>query len=178
MVELIVLVWILVGFFAVVGFRRGWTKEIIALSGIILGLFALFQFDNLIRVTLFGDLPPGQVYYIQAALFITVVFFAYQTRALGEGRPRRGEGRDETQTRILGGIVGGINGYLVSGTLWYFLDVANYPTAPAIVAPPAGTLSAATVSNLPLYVLTQGGQNGDLLSLLVVVLFVAVLILI
>jgi hypothetical protein len=178
MVELIVLVWLLVAFFAVVGFRRGWTKEIIALSGIVLGLFALFQFDGLLRQTLFGDLPPGQVYYIQAALFITVVFFAYQTRALGEGRPRRGEGRDETQTQILGGIVGGINGYLVSGTLWYFLDIANYPTAPAVVPPPAGTLSAATVGNLPLYVLTQGGQNGDLLSLLVVILFIVVLVLI
>lgn len=178
MVELVVIVWLLVAFFAFVGFRRGWTKEIIALSGIILGLFALYQFDSLLRVTLFGDLPRGQVYYIQAALFITVVFFAYQTRALGEGRPRRGDVRDETQTQVLGAIVGGINGYLVSGTLWYFLDIANYPTAPAVVAPPAGTISAATVGNLPLYVLTQGSQNGDLLSLLVVVLFIVVLVLI
>ncbi|MCA9912142.1 MAG: hypothetical protein KC496_02280, partial [Anaerolineae bacterium] len=126
-----------------------------------------------------GDLPRGQVYYIQAVIFITIVFFAYQTRALGEGRPRRGDaGRDATQTQVLGAIVGGINGYLVSGTLWYFLDVANYPTSPAVIAPPAGTISAATVGNLPLYVLTQGSQNGDLLSLLVVVLFIVVLVLI
>ncbi|MCA9912140.1 MAG: hypothetical protein KC496_02270, partial [Anaerolineae bacterium] len=60
MVELIVIVWLLVAFFAFVGFRRGWTKEIIALAGIVLGLFALYQFDGLLRGTLFGDLPRGQ----------------------------------------------------------------------------------------------------------------------
>lgn len=177
MVELSVLVWLLAGFFGYVGFRRGWTKEIISLAGIVLGIFAMYQFDTLIRVTLFGDLPPATVFYIQAALFITVVFFSYQTRALGEGRTRREE-RDETQTRVLGAIVGFANGYLVAGTLWYFLDIANYPLAPRVISPPAGSLSAAAVDNLPLYVLTQGGQNGDLLSLLVVLLFVVVLVLI
>jgi hypothetical protein len=148
----------------------------------VLGLFALYQFDTLIRVTLFGDLPRSQVFYIQAALFIAIIFFAYHTRALGE-TPRssgggRREERDEMQSRALGGIVGFINGYLIGGTLWYFLDVSAYPLAPLVVAPTAGTASAEAVRNLPLYVLTQNGANGDLLSLLVVVLFIVVLVMI
>src|SRR5215204_1217609 len=177
MVELAVLVYLLVFFFAYVGYLRGWTKELIALAGIILSLFALNEFDNLIRVTIFGDLPPAQVFYIQTAIFITIVFFAYQTRALSDRAGRRADNRDETQTRILGGIVGGINGYLVGGTIWYFMDISNYPLAPQVIAPRPGFPSAGMVDNLPLYMLTSGG-DGTLLSLLVVILFVIVLVLI
>jgi uncharacterized membrane protein required for colicin V production len=182
MVELSILVWMLAAFFGYIGWKRGWTKELIALAGIVLGLFALYQFDTLLRVTLFGDLPRSQVFYIQSTIFIVIIFFAYHSRAIGDSRPASGsrgrEERDETQSRALGGIVGFINGYLIGGTLWYFLDVAGYPIAPLVVAPTVGTASAEAARNLPLYVLTQNGANGDLLSLLVVVLFIVVLVMI
>ena len=187
MVELSVLVWLLAAFFGYVGSIRGWTKEVISMAGIVLGLFALYQFDTLIRLTLFGALPNDQKFYLQSILFLMIVFFAYQTRAIVGGEARRArsgsEGRDPLQTRALGAIVGFINGYLVGGTIWYFLDINRnpgglYPLDPFVIAPPAGTVSAVTVNQLPLYVLTQNGANGDLLSLAVVVLFIIVLILI
>lgn len=177
MVELSVLVYLLAGFFAYVGYLRGWTKELIALSGVILSLFALFEFDGLIRVTLFGELPPGQVFYVQTVIFIVIVFFAYQTRALNERAGRRSENREEAQSRVLGAIVGATNGYLIGGTIWYFMDISNYPLAPQVIAPRAGFSSASMIDNLPLYLLTSGGE-GTLLSLLVVILFVIVLVLI
>lgn len=173
-----------------VGFGRGVSKELISTSGIILGLFALHQFDNVIRGTFLAALPPDQKFYVQSALFLTVVFFAYQTRALigGEAsRARSGspEGRDPLQTSVLGGIVGFINGYLVFGSIWYFLDInrvpgtSQYPLAPYVVAPFAGSSSAAAVPSLPLYVLAGGpGGNGDLLALCVIVLFLFVLVVI
>lgn len=176
MIELSLLVWVLAAVFAYVGWLRGWTKEVISLAGITLGLFALHEFDILIRETLFGDLPAQQVFAIQAALFLIIVFFAYQTNALAERAESRAE-RDELQTRALGGLVGFANGYLVGGTIWYFLDIANYPLSPYVVEPALGSASAAAVNNLPLYVLTGNGTN-DLLSLLVVVLFVIVLVII
>ena len=179
MIELSLLIWALSGFFAYVGWLRGWTKELIALSGIVLSLFALSEFDTLIRQTLFGDLPPGQVFYIQSAIFVAIVFFAYQTRALGGGSSGRGsrrDSRDELQTKALGAIVGFTNGYLISGTIWYFLDIANYPLGGLVIAPRPGSPSAALLDNLPLYVLAGG--DGSLLSLLVVILFVIVLVLI
>ena len=46
-----------------------------------------------------------------------------------------------------------------------------------VIAPRPGFPSAVMVDNLPLYMLTSGG-NGTLLSLLVVILFVIVLVLI
>lgn len=190
MIELSLLIWVTAAIFAYIGWLRGWTKEIISLAGITLGLFALNEFDTLIRQTLFGELPVEQVFAIQATIFLVIVFFAYQTNALA-ARAEQREQRDELQTRALGGLVGFANGYLVAGTLWYFLDIANYPLSPYVVQPEVGSTSATTVSNLPLYLLTgntraldaagniliETGPN-DLLSLMVVVLFVVVLVII
>ena len=183
MLELVTLVWVFVAFFAFMGLQRGWTKEIISMSGIILGLFALHQFDTAIRDQLLAQFTPDQKFYFQSALFLVIVFFAYQTRALvgAQAAAARGsgDGRDALQTRVLGGIVGGVNGYLVSGSVWYFLHINNYPLSPWITAPADGSLSAQNLGNLPLFVLAQGpGSTGDLLSLMVIVLFIVVLVLI
>jgi len=181
MIELSLLVYAMTGFFAYIGFNRSLSKELISLSGVILGLFTLHQFDTLIRQTLLAGLSVSQVFFVQCIIFLVIVFFAYQTRVkIGGGTG----GRDPLQAKVLGAIVGGVNGYLISGTIWYFLDInrtsANtYPLDPFITAPVVGSVSAQTVSNLPLYVLAQGpGSNGDLLSLAVIVLFVIVLVVI
>lgn len=186
MIELVFLVYFLILFFGYVGSQRGWVKELIAMSGVVLALFGMFQFDTLIRRTLLGTVTPDQRFYLQSLMFLTVVFFAYQNRAVigAEATRGRGDNRDPLQTRVLGAIAGGVNGYLISGTLWYFLDINRvagsglYPLDPYIVAPPAGTASASFLPNLPLYLLTNNGANGDLLSLAVIVLFIGVLIMI
>lgn len=183
MIQLSAIVYIFVAFFAYVGWLRGWTKEVISLAGIMLAIFALWEFRAVITGVIFNDLPAGQVFYIQGAIFIGIVFFAYQTRAL-QARAGRRNNREELQSKVLGGIVGAVNGYLISGTLWFFLDYRgisglepNYPLQ-FVSAPSAGSGSAEMVQNLPIYLLTGTGGDSALLSLVVVVLFVVVLILI
>jgi uncharacterized membrane protein required for colicin V production len=184
MIQLTVLMWTMAALFAYIGFMRGWNKEVISTSGIILGLFALFQFDDLLRNTLLVNVPADQVFYIQATIFGAIVFFAYQTRALIGAEATRargggGDGRDSLQSSMLGGIVGFLNGYLIWGSLWYFLHITNYPLSPYISAPAPGTSSAEFVDSLPLYILAGGpGGSGDLLAAVVIVLFLIVLIVI
>ncbi len=184
MIQLTAVVYLFIAFFAYVGWLRGWTKEVISLAGIMLAIFALWEFRDFITNVIFDELPAGQVFYIQSAIFGGIVFFAYQTRALAQRAGRRNN-REELQTKVLGGIVGAINGYLISGTLWFFLDFptttvpgSNYALAPLVVAPSPGSVSADFVQNLPVYLLTGTAGDSALLSLVVVVLFVAVLILI
>ncbi|PJF20499.1 MAG: hypothetical protein CUN56_15860, partial [Phototrophicales bacterium] len=161
---MVTLVWVFVAFFAFMGLQRGWTKEIISMSGIILGLFALHQFDTAIRTELLAAFTSAEKFYFQTALFLIIVFFAYQTRALVGSDARAaqgGDGRDALQSKVLGALVGGVNGYLISGSVWYFLHInrdANgvYPLDPYIVAPATGSLSAQNLGNLPLFVLAQG----------------------
>lgn len=174
MIQLQVVMWTMALFFSYIGYQRGWNKEIISTSGIILALFALHQFDTLIRGVLLANLPGEQRFIVQTLFFVFVVYFAYQTRALVGGRGN--EGRDSLQERVLGGIIGFVNGYLVWGSLWYFLDINNYP-AGLLVTPPADR--ANVVATLPLYLLAGGPAGpGDLLSLIVIVLFLVVLIVI
>jgi uncharacterized membrane protein required for colicin V production len=191
MVQLTAVLWVGAMFFAFVGYSRGVSKELISMAGIILGLFALHQFDSLVRGIILANLPPDQRFYGQTIFFLVIVFFAYQTRALigsEATQARRGtgaEGRDNLQSSVLGGIVGFVNGYLIMGSLWYFLDINRfpqtnlYPLNPYVVAPLPGSAGAAAVSNLPLYLLAGGpGGSGDLLALAVIVLFLIVLVVI
>lgn len=184
MIQLSVLIYLFAAFFAYVGWMRGWTKEVISLAGITLAIFALWEFRAIITGVIFNDLPPGQVFYIQSAIFGLIVFFAYQTRALAQRSGRRNN-REELQSKVLGSIVGAVNGYLIAGTIWFFLDfpfrsgtTPNYPLAPLVVAPDAGSPSADMIGNLPVYLLTGTAGDGTLLSLLVVALFIVVLVLI
>jgi hypothetical protein len=183
MIQLNALLWVMALLFGYIGYSRGWNKEVIAMSGIILGLFALHQFDDLVRGTLLAQAPGDQRFLVQSVIFGIIVFFAYQNRALpgGDGVRGRGvaEGRDELQTNILGALMGLLNGYLIWGTLWYFMDINNYPLAPYITRPVQGSSSAGTISQLPLYVLAGGPTgSGDLLALAVIGLFLIVLIVI
>jgi hypothetical protein len=176
--------WVMAGVFAFIGYSRGLSKELISLAGIVLALFFLFQYDELMRQTLLVGLPREQIFFIQTILFLGIVFFAYQQRAFFHRGPqpgdkKGGEGRDSVQSSVLGGVVGFVNGYLIWGTIWYLMHISDYPLAPYIVQPPAGSPSAQTISALPLYLLAGGpGGDGNLLAFLVIVLFVFVLVLI
>lgn len=182
MLELATLMWLSVAGFAAIGLTRGWSKEIIAMAGITLGLFALHQFDTALREQLLASFSAQNKFLVQTGILLLITFFAYQTRALmsrNEYADVEDSGRDALQSKVLGGIVGALNGYLVSGSLWYFMHINEYPLAPYIEAPAEASLSLSTVNNLPLFVLANGpGTSGDLLSLLVVILFIVVLILI
>jgi hypothetical protein len=181
MIQMSTMLWIMAIFFAIIGFLRGWTKELISTAGIILGLFALFQFDTLLRGTLLANVPRDQTFFVQSGIFIVIVYFAYQTRGfIGGGEARRAQqGRDSVQESLLGGLVGFLNGYLIWGSLWYFLDINEYPLAPSIIAPAPGSLSDQARGLLPLVILGGGvGGNGDLLAIAVIVLFLIVLIMI
>lgn len=181
MIQLSFFMWVMAVLFGYIGFTRGWNKEIISTSGIILGLFALFEFDDVL-VDLLVNLPLSQAFLVRAAIFGIIVYFAYQTRALIGQDAERGravEGRDQLQTNILGGLVGFLNGYLIWGSLWYFMHITDYPLSPHISAPTAGSPSAEFIDSLPLFVLA-GGPTGDgnLLAAAMIVLFLIVLIVI
>jgi hypothetical protein len=173
MISLGSFLWFMIILFAVVGFLRGFSKEFVALAGIILALFTLVQFESF-----FDNLGRGsgseQVFYVKALFLLVVTFFSYQTppERVTPSRRRGRDNRDEWQSRILGGLVGGFNAYLVFGSLWYFMEQLAYPLSPNVTPPSPNSSSAEMVSNLPLVWM----QEGNLLTLAVIVLFLFILI--
>jgi uncharacterized membrane protein required for colicin V production len=196
MISLGTVFWLMVAFFALIGTLRGWTKEIIATSGLILSLFALNQFGFFL-VSLLGaaaDVTANPVdimavrrqqFYILATVHLVIAFFSYQGPALaGRRLGDRLRVRDSLQDKVLGALVGALNGYLIVGTLWTFLEfqvgVEGYVRLPVGETYPFDTISlvrpmidsplASLIDKLPLPLLSP------YLPFLVVVVFLFVIV--
>jgi hypothetical protein len=173
MIQLSTFLWGMVLLFALIGFSRGWTKEVIALTGIVLALFTLEQFKGVFLSPLTAGAEPAQQFYLYGGILLIITFFAYQTPERFEKKTARSQKmREGVQESLLGGLIGAFNGYLVFGSLWFYMRELSYPLAPYIPAPFAGTASAAMQNQLPLDWLLE----GNLLTLLVVVLFLFIII--
>jgi hypothetical protein len=179
-VSLYSMLWVMAIFFGVIGVIRGLRREIVSFGGIVLATFALFQFDVLLRGVFLASIPRDQAFFVQAGLFCVVVYFAYQSRSFsgpyetGSGVPRG----NRFQDAILGGLMGALNGYLIWGAIWYFLDINDYPFSPLITAPAANSISAQALNAIPLVLIgnATGGGGSQVLTVIVVILFVIVLV--
>ncbi|MBO9309230.1 MAG: CvpA family protein [Chloroflexi bacterium] len=174
MVQLSTILWMLIVLFAIVGALRGWTRELVSTAGIILALFATWQFDAVLLQPLTRGATPEQIFFLYSGILVVISFFAYQapTNIVARRQPAATDQRQGVQERLLGLVLGGVNGYLIFGSIWYYLDRTGYPFAPYVFAPTPGSASAAMVESLPLIFLVQ----GNLLTVLVIVLFLLVLI--
>lgn len=169
MMQLSSFLWFCIFLFALIGYLRGFSKEAIATAGVILALFTIVQFEGFFE-QLGGQAGLSQIFYLKGLFLITVAFFAYQTPADKFVKSRTA--RDNWQNRILGALGGGVNGYLIFGSLWYFMDQLQYPLAPNITTPSLDSSSANMVDILPLVWM----QQGNLLTLLVIGLFIFIII--
>jgi hypothetical protein len=172
MIQIGYFLWAMVILFAVVGFVRGSVKEMIALTGIILGLFIVEQLGDVILTPFIGSAPLDQQFYVYAGLLLLITFAAYQTPARFDTGSGTRDAREGLQEGLLGATIGAVNAYLLFGSLWYYMDNLMYPLSPSIMAPAPTSASAQLVNNLPMVWLLE----GNLLTPLVVVLFLFIII--
>ena len=150
--------WVFVVFFALIGAMRGWAKETVAAAGVILALFAI----DLLGPTLEGFFPEtatqAQRFGIKTVIFLVIVFFSYQgptLAAAATGGKLAAKARAKLQDTLLGVVIGTLNGYLIAGTVWFFLQEHGYPFPTLIQTPPGGWESILFAQKyLPLIVLT------------------------
>jgi len=120
--------------FAVIGAVRGWSKEVIAMAGLVLSLFAINTFGHLF-IKIVGGVGIGgneadflaemqRQFLVLAPIHMIIAFFSYQAVLLVRSRitPRK-----SIQERLLGFIFGALNGYLIVGTLWSLLEYKITP---------------------------------------------------
>jgi len=183
MINLLLLFAILVVFFAMVGYLRGWQREIITMFGLVGGIAMLQRFAYQI-LRLFNTISPegatpeeilddrrGQI-FIQVAIFTLIGFFSYQIVGALASRVAGGKLaeriRATLERRIIGFLFGGINGYLIVGTFWGFLEYEpiaegyshlapgiTYPFDPSIIIRPLADTPALNFTDyLPLGILS------------------------
>ena len=140
MISLTVLFWILIVLFAVIGAMRGWSKELLVTFSVILALFIIEVLETYLGFYQRAIVDEGgaTLFWVRAIIVILLAFFGYQTpniRALAGAR----FARERIQDTLLGFVIGAFNGYLVVGTLWWYLNDAGYPFTKYITAPAPGT---------------------------------------
>jgi len=125
MVSLTFMFWMFVVLFGIIGAMRGWAKELLVIFSSILAL----AFNHLLRryVPVISTLPADSeaIFWIRAIILIVLVFFGYQTVSMPRFAAK--VAREKLQDSLLGFVLGALNGYLVVGTLWFYLDQAGYP---------------------------------------------------
>ena len=139
MVSLVVVFWMYVIMFGIIGAMRGWAKELLVTFSVILALFfinVLELFVPFIRDVLsFGNGAP--LFWIRVGITAVLVLFGYQTPNIPKLAGTNRFARERLQDVLLGIFIGMVNGYFVIGSIWWFLDQAKYPF-PNIISAPTG----------------------------------------
>jgi hypothetical protein len=126
--------------FAVIGAMRGWAKEMMVTASAVLGLFIITVLETYVKGISQTFATPGSTgqFWMRLAIIAILAFFGYQTPNL----PRVGGDRfvrERLQDSLLGIFLGALNGYLIVGSIWFFLSEANYKALSYIVPPDPGT---------------------------------------
>jgi hypothetical protein len=143
----------LVVLFGIIGAMRGWAKELLVSFSVILALALITVLETYVPIYPFhgSSTDPNQIkaeFWTRTFILVMLVFFGYQTPNL----PRLGGARfvrERLSDTLLGLFLGMVNGYLIIGSLWWFMDEAGYPLAPYITAPPNNELGQAALRIIP-----------------------------
>ncbi|MFN3741288.1 MAG: CvpA family protein [Anaerolineales bacterium] len=140
MMSLVYVFWMYVIIFAVIGWLRGWAKELLVSFSVILALTFIHVVYRYLPV---GGLlnTPTLDFWFRTIVLAIVVFFGYQT-VISVPRLASKALRERFQDSLFGIVLGALNGYLIAGSVLYFLHQANYPF-PQVVSPPAANSALA-----------------------------------
>jgi uncharacterized membrane protein required for colicin V production len=145
MMSIVYIFWMYVILFGIIGMLRGWAKELLVAFSVIVAL----TLNHVLRkyVPVVSTLPEDStsLFWVLALVLLALVFFGYQTVALIPHLQSKAT-RERLQDSLFGGIVGGINGYLISGTLLFYLVQTQYQVFQNVVLPPSPDYQAAVDS--------------------------------
>ncbi len=145
MVPLDTCFFIFILLFGIMGALRGWAKEMLVFFSIVLALAMRLIFTEYVPIASeFLNRPPMEQFYAYSGLIVLMAVAGYAGPAISH-RLAHGSARETLQDVMLGFIIGVINGYLIVGSIWYFLDAAGYGVV-GIVPPSPGSMADALSS--------------------------------
>ena len=129
MTSLLVVFYIFVIMFSIIGVIRGWAQELIVTFSVILAFFLINVLEEFVLESYVTELfiqNPVRQFRMRSGIIVLLVFFGYQTPRIS--RFAAAMRKDKISDSFLGFFLGGINGYLITGTIWFYLANAGYPT--------------------------------------------------
>lgn len=168
MIPLNVVFWGLVALFGIIGALRGWAKEIMVVCSVLLALFIQQVFGHFVlrpgndylpllltvsEVASAPDLYTETQFFTCTGLLLVLTFFGYSGPTLVK-RLGAKVARERLQDALLGFFLGLVNGYLIIGTLWFYLAKAGYVSVIEGMQPPVEGTAAWAIAHsflLPLW---------------------------
>ncbi len=140
MVSLSALLWIFVFIFALIGATRGWAKEMLVTFAVMLSMFITTVLEKFVpgMLSTFSANGGALLFWYRTALLCLLVFFGYQTPNIPKFAATNRFIRDRLQDSLLGIFLGAINGFLIFGSIWWYMDKVGYPID-IVIAPDSGT---------------------------------------
>ncbi|NIS79086.1 MAG: hypothetical protein GTO14_02425 [Anaerolineales bacterium] len=135
MLSLFAVFGLFVVLFAIMGGMRGWAKELLVTSAVILALFIIQILERHIRpyYTALLMQPPATQFILRALMLVLLAFFGYQTPHIRALQPKLA--RERLQDVLLGLLMGALNGYLLFGSIWFYLDQMGYDNTTLVTMP-------------------------------------------
>jgi uncharacterized membrane protein required for colicin V production len=152
MVSLTFFFYAFVVLLASIGAMRGWAKEMLVTFSAILSIFiitVLERYVPIVRDSFALQGSPAQ-FWMRFLIMIVLVFFGYQTPNFPKIDSSR-FARERLQDTLLGLFLGALNGYLIVGTIWYWMFEAGYPFDKYIIAPQPGMFGGDSALQLLTY---------------------------
>lgn len=165
--------WMYVVLFAIIGWMRGWAKELLVAFSVILAL----ALNHVIRryIPLAADLPETDptLFYVRVIVLLVLVYFGYQTVISIPHLAAKGR-TEKLQDTLFGAFLGALNGYLVAGSVLYYIHIADYAVQKVVTKPTDPALLAA-VNQMMLYMPPQLlGEPGIYFAIILAFVFVLV----
>ncbi|HNO32608.1 MAG TPA: CvpA family protein [Anaerolineales bacterium] len=166
------LFWTCVFSFGIIGAMRGWAKELMVIFSVVTALAFNLLLEKYIPLVRDLDKASSSVFWIRILILIAMVYFGYQTVNISRFAAKAA--RERLQDSLFGAVLGGVNGYLVAGTVLYYNHVANYPYRNIII--PATDLAIIDAINRMMAYMPPRflGEPGIYFAVIIILIFIIV----
>jgi hypothetical protein len=172
MMSIVYIFWMYVILFAVIGAMRGWAKELLVAFSVITALAVNLLLEKYIPLVRDLEDSSSSVFWIRTLILLALVYFGYQTVAIARFASKAA--RERLQDSLFGAVLGGINGYLVAGTVLFYNHVAGYPYK-NIISPATDQAMLQAVDLMMKYMPPRLlGEPGIYFAVIIVLIFIIV----
>lgn len=152
MMSIVYLFWMYVFLLGIIGAMRGWAKELMVIFSVVTALAVNLLLEKYIPLVKPLADPANatpanlkSLFWIRSLILIALVYFGYQTVNISRFAGKAV--RERLQDSLFGAVLGGVNGYLVAGSVLYYNHVAGYPF-PKVIRPAADADIIAAVDRM------------------------------
>src|SRR5512143_2837689 len=173
MMSLEYVLWMYVILFGVIGMLRGWAKELLVAFSVVVALTLNHVLRKYVPVVSQLSDDSTSLFWVLSLVLVALVFFGYQTVALIPHLQSKAT-RERLQDALFGVIVGGFNGYLIAGSVLFYLVQTQYQVFQNIVLPPSPETDAALQSLMAYMPPHLLGEPGIYFAVILCFIFVIV----